>query len=169
MLWSSDPGRGLTGALELAVKLHARDARFKLHVCHPDYAKLSPIRHPAIVWHGNVSNGPALWKLFNETGILPYTSTFTEPSSRAARQAQCAGSLVLYPPNMGTPSEYVQDMNTGITRPVGQWADTILSIADTTESRQICENARAQALSESWSVQAKRFNEKLGKLVGDQT
>ena len=160
MLWSSDPGRGLIGAVELAVKLHARDKRFKLHVCHPDYTKMSPVLHPSIVWHGNVNNGPELWKLFNETGILPYTSTFQEPSSRAARQAQAAGSLVLYPPGMGTPSEYVRDMETGVMRPVKQWIDKIVELVGTPEADRICKNAVDLALSESWQVQANRFNER---------
>jgi hypothetical protein len=158
MLWSSDPGRGLLEAVKLAVKLYARDRRFKLHVCHPDYTKMAPIVHPAIVWHGNVNNGPELWKLFNETGILPYTSTFSEPSSRAARQAQAAGSLVLYPPSMGTPSEYVRDMETGVMRPISQWIDKIVELAGTPEASRICKNAVDQALSESWQVQADRFN-----------
>jgi hypothetical protein len=160
MLWSSDPGRGLIGAVQLAVKLHARDRRFKLHVCHPDYTNMSPIVHPSIVWHGNVSNGPELWKLFNETGILPYSSTFQEPSSRAARQAQAAGSLVLYPPGMGTPSEYVRDMETGVMRPVNQWIDKIVELVGTPAASQICRNAVDQAVSESWQVQAERFNQR---------
>lgn len=166
LLWSSDPGRGLVPAVELAVKLHQRDPRIKLHVCHPDYVKVNPIRHPAIVWHGNVPNGPQLWNLFNETGVLLYPSTFKEPSSRACRQAQCAGSLVLYPPGMGTPSEYIRDMDTGIVRPTTQWADTLLNVLDSPDYERICANARQQALSESWEVQAQRFKETLRKLLG---
>jgi hypothetical protein len=167
MLWSSDPGRGMTGAVQLAVSLFQRDQRFRLHICHPDYVKAQPIRHPAIVWHGNVNNGPELWKLFNETGILPYTSTFREPSSRAARQSQCAGSLTLYPPNMGTPSEYVRDMDTGVMRPMSQWADKIVEIVSGPEYDRITSRAREQALSESWAVQADRFNKKFQTMLGE--
>lgn len=167
MLWSSDPGRGMMGAVQLAVALFQRDQRFRLHICHPDYVKVQPIRHPAIVWHGNVNNGPELWKLFNETGILPYTSTFREPSSRAARQAQCAGSLVLYPPNMGTPSEYVRDLDTGVMRLQAGWAEDIIRIVNSADYERITANARAQAISESWQVQADRFNQKFQKMLGE--
>ncbi len=83
MLWSSDPGRGLTGAVELAIKLYKKDKRFNLTVCYPDYVKnVQPVSHPAIKWLGNVSNSQQLFDLFNNCGIFPYTSTFKEPSSR---------------------------------------------------------------------------------------
>lgn len=166
LLWSSDPGRGLMGAVQLAIQLHQRDKRFKLHICHPDYVKPNPIQHPAIVWHGNVPNGPELWKIFNETGVLLYTSTFREPSSRACRQAQAAGSLVCYPPNMGTPSEYIQDMDTGIMRNIPRWSETLLNVLDSPDYDRICNLARKQALSESWEVQAKRFRSKMQELLG---
>jgi glycosyltransferase involved in cell wall biosynthesis len=166
LLWSSDPGRGLMGAIQIAIQVHSRDKRFKLHVCHPDYVKMNPIQHPAIVWHGNVPNGPALWKLFNETGMLIYTSTFREPSSRACRQAQAAGSLVFYPPDMGTPSEYIRNGETGVVRHPSLWAEQILAAPDSTHYDRITRNAVAQARSESWEVQAQRFKETFARLLG---
>jgi glycosyltransferase involved in cell wall biosynthesis len=156
----------LAGALQVGIALHQRDKRFKLHVCHPDYVKMNPIQHPAIVWHGNVPNGPELWKLFNETGVLLYTSTFKEPSSRACRQAQAAGSLVCYPPNMGTPSEYIKDGETGIVLRPEVWIPEIIRIVDGPDYDRITKNAVAQARSESWEVQAQRFKETFSKLLG---
>lgn len=167
LLWSSDPGRGLLGAVQLGIQLHQADKRFKLHVCHPDYVKVNPIRHPAIIWHGNVPNGPELWKIFNETGILLYPSTFKEPSSRACRQAQSAGSVVLYPPAMGTPSEYIEHGKTGFISHAPSMFGSALRVANCAEEyERISVNARAQAVSESWDVQARRFKETFSKLLG---
>ena len=163
MLWASDPGRGLAQALQLHIELYKLDQRFKLHVCYPDYVPpMSPIRFPGIVWHGNVSNGPKLWELFNKTGILAYTSTFREPSSRAHRQAQAAGSLVLYPPDMGTPSDLIRENGGGIVAPVKEWPRLIVKsfLSSGEDSCVTLGNvARQVALSENWAVQAKRFND----------
>lgn len=159
MLWSSDPGRGLNGALELALRLHQKDRGFRLHVCWPDYCQ--PPRqfsHPAVVWQGNVPNGPRLWDLFNWSGVLPYTCTFMEPSSRAHRQAMAAGSMVLYPPGMGTPSDLIVGDQTGIVKPTSQWVDTILEYVNDGRWREIGARAREYAVSENWAVQAQRFN-----------
>jgi len=165
MLWASDPGRGLTNASLLAVELFQRDKRFRLHVCQPDYAKgILPIRHPAIVECGNVQNGPRLWELFNSSGILPYTSTFSEPSSRAHRQAQAAGCLVLYPPFMGTPSELPDANVNRIVRPVAEWRDIILNQVESGSWKTFGELARAHAISENWPVQAQRFNLLMNKI-----
>ena len=82
LLWASDPGRGISGALEIAIRLFQKDKRYKLHVCWPDYYKGQQVPvHPAIEVHENLDNGPELWGLFNKCGFLPYTSTFKEPSS----------------------------------------------------------------------------------------
>jgi glycosyltransferase involved in cell wall biosynthesis len=169
LLWSSDPGRGLMEVIPIAIKLWQRDKRYKLHVCYPDYVKQKPsIQHPSIVVHGNVPNGPKLWKLFSEVGTMPYTSTFREPSSRAFRQAQAAGNLVLYPPDMGTPSRVIEDGTTGFVRPVNDW---IRLIFDTIENKElynrICKAARQQAENENWQVQANRFNERIKKILGE--
>jgi glycosyltransferase involved in cell wall biosynthesis len=168
LLWSSDPGRGLAGALEIGAKLWQRDKRFRLHVCHPDYVKMEPINHPAIVFHGNVPNGPKLWDLFNETGVLPYTSMFPEPSSRAHRQAQAAGALVLYPPAMGSPSELIRSGITGIVADPVTWIDRIQEIVGTEEYKKICRTAREFAVLENWSVQAARFNRLFERLLDER-
>lgn len=158
LLWASDPGRGLFGAVELIDKLFRKDKRYRLHVCYPDYCKnVQKIHHPAIIWEGNVQNGQRLWNLFNSCGVLPYTSTFKEPSSRAHRQAQAAGSLVLYPPNMGSPSELILNASTGVIADVGMWADKIGNLVSSGEWKNIGMNARNFAESENWQVQAKRF------------
>lgn len=160
MLWSSDPGRGLNGAIELALKLYQKDKRFKLSVCYPDYIKNIPqIRHPAIDWKGCIPNGEKLWSLFNTCGILPYTSTFKEPSSRAHRQAMAAGSLVLYPPNMGSPSFLIENGVTGIVSPINTWVDKIINEVNSGSWKEKAQNARAYAVTENWGVQAKRFVE----------
>lgn len=166
MLWASDPGRGFSGAVELLLKLWQRDKRFVLNVCYPDYVKgMNPISHPGIKFHGNVPNGPKLWKLFNDCGILPYTSVFKEPSSRAHRQAQAAGSLVLYPPGMGSPSELIESDRTGIVAPTSEWVDIIMEyVVKTDKWKKIGEQAREMAVSENWAVQAERFNTLLKKI-----
>lgn len=157
MLWASDPGRGLSLALPLALELHRRDSRFRLVVCHPDYVKgITPIQHPAIDWRGNVPNGPELWDLFNTSGVLPYTSTFMEPSSRAHRQAQAAGCMVLYPPDRGSPSELIKD-GTGIVAPISEWADRIYQEVTSGGWMTYAHAARQFALMEDWKVQAQRF------------
>lgn len=167
MLWASDPGRGLSGAIRIAQRLHTFDKRFQLHICYPDYCKKpNHTDDPALIWRGNVANGPELWDLFAESGILPYTSEFMEPSSRAHRQAQAAGAMVLYPPNRGTPSELIENDRDGIVSdPIG-WDRKILQMVSSGRSIMIGENARNLALSENWQVQAKRFNELMGKLLG---
>lgn len=168
LLWSSDPGRGLNGAVQLAIQLFQKDRRFRLHVCHPDYTKMQKIQHPAIVWHGFVPNGPNLWSIFNSTGVLPYTSTFKEPSSRAFRQAQSAGSLVLYPPDMGSPSRFIQDGKDAFVRPLGEWEKLILDTVDSTDYVRMGKEARLTALSESWQIQAQRFNETFTRILEEQ-
>lgn len=160
MLWASDPGRGLTGAIMLAIQLFQLDKRFRLHVCYPDYVKnVQRVNHPAIVWHGNIDNGPELWQLFRTCGILPFTSTFMEPSSRAHRQAMSAGSMVLYPPDRGTPSELIENDLTGVVADPNHWAAIILRNVQSGEWRKMGERAREYAISESWAVQAQRFND----------
>jgi hypothetical protein len=157
MLWASDPGRGLSHALSLAIELYRRDKRFKLVVCHPDYVRgITPIQHPAIDWRGNVPNGPELWDLFNTSGVLPYTSTFMEPSSRAHRQGQAAGCLVLYPPDKGSPSHLIKD-GTGIVAPISQWTDIIYREVTSGGWMTYGYAAREFALLENWQIQAKRF------------
>lgn len=159
MLWASDPGRGLSGAIQLAVQLFQFDKRFRLHVCYPDYVThVQKVNHPAIVWHGNMDNGPKLWELFNRCGILPYTCTFMEPSSRAHRQAMAAGSMVLYPPDRGSPSELIRMNDTGVVADPSHWVSTILRSVQSGEWRNMGARAREYAISENWSVQAKRFN-----------
>lgn len=163
MLWASDPGRGLGRAIQLALELFQRDKEFRLHICYPDYCPpQQKIQHPVIVWEGTVPNGPRLWNLFNECGVLPYTSTFMEPSSRAHRQAQAAGSLVLYPPGMGTPSDLIQENGGGIVAPIDTWARKIHEFARLMEGNVVCPmlaQARLTALNENWAVQAERFND----------
>lgn len=167
MLWASDPGRGLAGAVQLAVQLFRLDSRFRLNVCYPDYCQnVVQINHPAIVWHGNVPNGPKLWDLFNRCGVLPYTSTFKEPSSRAHRQAQAAGSLVLYPPDMGTPSDLIENMETGVVAQTRDWSRIIMSAVATGTWRSIGTRARDMAVSENWATQAQRFNNYFEGVIG---
>lgn len=171
MLWASDPGRGLMGALNLAAELYKRDRRFHLHVCFPDYATSwnnFSLNQPFVTIHRNLQNGPKLWNLFNETGILPYTSTFMEPSSRSHRQAQAAGSLVLYPPNMGSPSELICSDSDGIVEAPYMWADTIIAGIETGRHLRIAKGARETALSENWAVQAQRFNKFFEGIIGGE-
>lgn len=160
MLWAADPGRGIQGTIRLALEMFRIDSRYRLHVCYPDYSPPPPVvKHPAIVWHGNVDNGSSLRKLFNETGILPYTSEFMEPSSRAHRQAMAAGSLVLYPPGKGSPSELIQNDLTGIVSDPGRWSALIDRLVRTGEWKEIGDRARGYAISENWAVQSSRFND----------
>lgn len=167
LLWASDPGRGLHNAIVLAIRLFQMDHRYRLNICYPDYARAeSQIKHPALVWHGNVSNGPKLWNMFNRCGVLPYPSTFQEPSSRAHRQAQAAGSLVLYPRNMGSPSELIKHGETGIVSEPTMWADTIHSFVETGLWKEIGARARLFAESEDWNVQAKRFTQYFERILG---
>lgn len=166
LLWASDPGRGLEGAVRLAIKLWQRDRRFKLNIVYPDYVRIPPvINHPAVKVIGCLKNDPKLWDLFGRCGILPYTSVFKEPSSRAHRQAMAAGCLVLYPPDMGSPSFLIDDGKTGYVRDIDTWADLIVeSIADGSWS-VVGSAARKFAIEEDWRVQAGRFNETVRKMI----
>jgi hypothetical protein len=165
LLWSSDPGRGLDRAIPVALELFQKhDRRYRLHVCFPDYVPRDSVRvrHPAIVVHGNVPNGPALWEMFNVAGFVPYTSTFKEPSSRAHRQGQAAGACVLYPDDMGSPSELIESFQNGVTvssyYDPGHWARMIHQLQVSGEWAVIGRQAREFAETESWAVQAERFN-----------
>lgn len=159
MLWASDPGRGLNDAIGVALGLFHKDKRYRLNICYPDYARpATKINHPALIWHGSIPNGPKLWDVFNRCGILPYTSSFYEPSSRAHRQAQAAGSLVIYPTNRGTPSELIEDDVTGLVRPLSvNWVDIIDAYVCDGRWKEIGSKARDFAISENWEVQARRF------------
>ena len=124
------------------------------------------VNHPALIWHGFIPAGQKLWNLFRNTGVLPYTSTFPEPSSRVHRQAQAAGSLVLYPPNMGTPSEVIKNLETGIVS-YSPWADTIQELVESGKWKEIGVKAREFAISERWEVQAQRFNTLIERIKGE--
>lgn len=165
MLWASDPGRGIDGVLKLTNELWKRDRRYKLIVTYPDYVKQRvSISHPAIkVMHG-LRNGKELWNLFNTAGIIPYTSTFMEPSSRCHRQGQAAGCMVLYPPNMGTPSDLIQDGKTGFVKDISHWANLIEESIENGVQEIIGRAAREFAITENWEVQAKRFTQYFGRL-----
>ncbi len=165
LLWASDPGRGLDGLVDPFLKLWNRDRRFRLTVTYPDYVKPESVarfagffKHPGVIHKPSVRNGPELWDLFNGAGFLPYTSNFQEPSSRCHRQAMAAGCVVLYPPNMGTPSRLLEDGLTGIVSLPDLWPDVIQSLVSTGRHSEIGQNARALAVSESWAVQAARFH-----------
>ena len=167
MLWASDPGRGFVHALQLAIYLWKKDRQFRLHVCYPDYVKGEFIpKHPAIINHGCVKNGPELWGLFNSTGILPYTSTFKEPSSRAHRQAQAAASMVVYPIGMGSPSELIDNDKTGLIaqNDTALWGELILEYVKSGRWATIGDQARRMAISENWEVQALRFNKLIERI-----
>lgn len=165
LLWASDPGRGLGNLIDPFLKLWNRDRRFHLTVTYPDYVQpqtvaqfLTFLRHPGVRHLPGLRNGPELWNLFNGVGFLPYSSTFPEPSSRCHRQAQAAGSVVLYPPGMGTPSELIEPWRTGIVRDPVEWPDHIMDVASSPEMfSDLGRAARQLAESESWEVQANRF------------
>lgn len=167
MLWASDPGRGLQGAIEVAVKLFQRDKSFRLHVCWPDYvSKGTLVSHPAIVNHLYVKNGTRLWSMFNRSAFVPYTSQFMEPSSRTHRQGMAAGCVVLYPPDRGTPSELLTDGVDGFVRPVDEWVDIIYDLSrDGKRFDEVSRAARDHAVRENWKVQAQRFNELFEELI----
>ncbi|MHB8407892.1 MAG: glycosyltransferase family protein [Acidiferrobacterales bacterium] len=169
MLWASDLGRGFHLAAELALRVFQQDHRFRLHVCYPDNSAWGTIipNHPVFVNHGQIPAGPELFELFGKTGILPYTSTFMEPSSRAHRQAQAAGSLVLYPHARGSPSELIESGKTGIVADTGEWVDAIRALVHSGKWKEIGAQAREMAVKENWAVQAQRFNELCRKIRGD--
>lgn len=165
LLWASDPGRGLDQLITPFLRLWGRDRRFRLTVTYPDYVRPESVgrfagflSHPGVRHLPGVRNGPQLWDLFNDSGVLPYSSTFPEPSSRCHRQAMAAGSLVLYPPNMGTPSRLIEDGLTGIVADPYAWPDIIGDMVSTGRWQEIGQNARNLAVSENWATQAKRFH-----------
>jgi hypothetical protein len=69
-----------------------------------------------------------------------------------------AGSVVLYPPDMGTPSRLIETGLTGIVEPIHVWSDVINTMVKTGRWEEIGHNARQLALSENWAVQAQRFH-----------
>jgi hypothetical protein len=164
LLWASDPGRGLDNLIHPFLKLWSMNRKFTLTVTYPDYVKPESIarfshflKHPGVRHLTGVRNGPRLWDLFNESGILPYSSTFPEPSSRCHRQAMAAGCMVLYPPNMGTPSHLIENGLTGIVEIPEMWPEIINSAVSSGRWEELGNNARSFAISENWAVQANRF------------
>ena len=171
MLWASDPGRGFWEAFSLSRDLWRTDGDFRLHVCWPDYVR--GVSMPLAPWlsvHKNVQNGPRLWEFFGDCGILPYTSSFREPSSRVCRQAQAAGMVVLYPPAMGSPSELIRHNVDGIVAPINEWPELISGIVrDHERFTTISAAARQLAISENWEVQAQRFNVRVRAMTTGRT
>lgn len=165
LLWASDPGRGLEALINPFLRLWSKDRQYRLTVTYPDYvrpeslAKYSAfLKHPGVRHLPGVRNGPQLWELFNSAGVLPYSSTFLEPSSRCHRQAMAAGCLVLYPPNMGSPSFLIEDGLTGVVTQPDLWPDVIHELVSSGRWQEFGHNARTFALSENWAVQARRFH-----------
>lgn len=174
LLWASDPGRGLDRLVVPFLRLWERDRRFRLTVTYPDYVRpesLAPfssfLSHPGVRHLPGVRNGAQLWSLFNSSGILPYSSTFPEPSSRCHRQAMAAGSLVLYPPNMGTPSDLLENGLTGIVEHPEAWPDIIRDMVSSGRWQEIGRNARTLAINENWAVQAHRFHNFFSKGIDE--
>jgi hypothetical protein len=165
LLWASDPGRGLEALINPFLRLWSMDRRFHLTVTYPDYVQPAAVsrfmpflRHPGVTHFPGMRNGPSLWGLFNSSAVLPYSSTFLEPSSRCHRQAMAAGCLVLYPPNMGSPSLLIEDGLTGIVADHSLWPDVIAQKVSDGSWSDVGKNARTFALSENWEVQAQRFH-----------
>ena len=164
LLWASDPGRGLDRLVAPFLHLWGRDRRFRLTVTYPDYVKPEQVakfnqffQHPGVKHIPGLKNGSELWDLFNGAGFLPYSSTFPEPSSRCHRQAMSAGSVVLYPPNMGTPSHLIENGLTGVVEHPEDWPTIIQNLVKTGKWEEIGQNARSLAVRENWAVQAQRF------------
>jgi hypothetical protein len=165
MLWASDPGRGLQQAMTVAMAAWTLDRRFRLHICYPDYSPKPDVpKHPALVDRGYVKNGPELWELWNSCSILPYASSFKEPSSRAHRQSQSAGMVVLYPPDMGSPSRLIEHGRTGLVLPLGQWPRALLEAARGKHD-VVRSGGRELAVSEDWRVQASRFRKTVSEIL----
>lgn len=169
LLWASDPGRGLDRLVNPFLRLWKADRRFRLTVTYPDYVRpeaLTPyasfLKHPGVTHLTGVRNGPGLWDLFARSTFLPYSSNFLEPSSRCHRQAMAAGSVVLYPPDMGTPSQLIETGLTGMVEPIETWPDVIQSMVRSRRHVEIGHNARQFALGEDWRVQARRFHSFFG-------
>jgi len=165
LLWASDPGRGLEALINPFLRLWRMDQRFHLTVTYPDYVRPESVTrfqpffsHPGVRHMPGLRNGPLLWDLFNGAGVLPYSSTFLEPSSRCHRQAMAAGSLVLYPPSMGSPSRLIEDGLTGIVADPSVWPEAISRLVSSGQWEDFGHNARSFALTESWAVQAQRFH-----------
>lgn len=170
LLWASDPGRGLERLVSPFLHLWARDRRFRLTVTYPDYVRPETVArfaqffsHPGVRHLPNLRNGTVLWDLFNDSGILPYSSNFHEPSSRCHRQAMAAGSVVLYPPGMGTPSRLIENGLTGVVEHPDVWPEIVHELVRTGRWEEIGQNARSYAVSENWAVQAARFHEFFSK------
>lgn len=165
LLWASDPGRGLDQTIDVFFGLRAFDHRYHLTITYPDYVTYdlsSMPKHSNIeVIHG-LRNSPKLWDIFNSAGVVPYASRFKEPSSRVHRQAQAAGCLVLYPPDMGTPSHLIENGHTGIVENINLWPQKIHKLVSSGKWVEIGKNAREMACRESWKVQAERFKERFG-------
>ncbi len=164
LLWASDPGRGLESLIHPFLRLWSMNRKFTLTVTYPDYVKPESVarfghflKHPGVRHLPSVRNGPQLWDLFNEAGILPYSSTFPEPSSRCHRQAMAAGCMVLYPPGMGTPSRLIEHNLTGIVEHPDVWPEIINSAVSSGRWEELGNNARSFAVTENWAVQARRF------------
>jgi hypothetical protein len=69
-----------------------------------------------------------------------------------------AGAMILYPPNMGTPSNLIENGKTGIVSQVDTWKDTILYFSQNRDEYNIVTTeARKLAVAERWEVQASRF------------
>lgn len=168
LLWASDPGRGLDTLIPIFLQLRAIDNRFQLNVTWPDYVTAQTIERyktafkhqQGINWIGQIPNDEKLHALFRRCGVLPYSSTFKEPSSRCHRQSMACGALVLYPPEMGTPSELIMTDNCGIVTDPRTWARSIYNLTVVGAGwKHYGEKAISVASSEDWSVQAERFYE----------
>lgn len=171
LLWASDPGRGLDRLIPIFLQLRQKGP-YELNITWPDYVKKEDLikysgffKMPGVNIIGQVPNDEKLWKLFRDCGILPYTSTFPEPSSRCHRQAMACGSLVLYPSNMGTPSDLLRTLDAGIVSEPETWASTIDQMVKDNSWYNKGNQAAFIAKCENWEVQAKRFELWADKLL----
>ncbi len=185
ILFASNPARGLKPLVKIFSNLIKKDPEFVLHACVPERARgykfktepnslLSRLlrrrdpKNSLLYNYGACDNlcyhsylppyQQEHWQLFKMCEYLVYPSTFTEPSSRVVTHARGAGCVILYPPDMGSPSDFLtHNVDAIVTKPE-KMIDQILYLEEHPDAKaKLVANSIEAASRYTFENQVKSF------------
>jgi len=193
VLFASSPSRGLKQLFQIFSILVKKDPKFELHVCVPERAKRFKFEHIPFhkkIWRFKKDKNDLAsiynfapcqnlhyhsymppytkehWDLFKKCEYLVYPSVFTEPSSRVTTHARGAGCVILYPPNMGSPSDFLTHQVDAIIASPKKMVEEILYLEKHPEAKsKLITNSISAASHYTFEKQVENFTNYLKNVI----